>query len=453
MSRTRLLAAAALAGALSCTVAAAPAAASASVPPPAGALPSLPQVSSAQDGAGWLAGQLTPSGYIPSSTTPGQPDLAATANTVLALVSAGIDPTGVHAALAYLASHVDAYVTVGGRDGPGQLALLILDAHAAGGDSYSFGGTNLVSRLLATQRRYGPTSGLFGVQSATYDGAYRQGLSLAALAAAGVSSGSQLTAAESWLERQQCPDGGWTSLVTSSNPCNGNPASFEGPDTNSTALAVMGLSAAGALGATRASAAWQFLVHAQNADAGWGYEPNSASAPGSTDPDSTALVVQAILALGESPSATALTKSAANPVTVLRSFQLTSGPGSGAFFYPGSTAPNTLATYQAVPAMAEVKIPFNLAVTTPSFSAAQVGHSYSASLSARGGNRPYVWQVLPGNGTLPAGLSLDGSTGVVSGTPTRTGTSRFVVEVHDTRVTTTPMTDNVGWKVFSITVS
>ena len=453
MSRTHLLATAALACALSCSAAAAPAAASASVPPPAGAHPSLPQVSSAQTGAGWLAGQLTSSGYIPSSTTPGQPDLAATANTVLALVSAGVDPSGVHAALAYLASHVDAYVTVNGKDGPGQLALLILDAHAAYANPRSFGGTDLVSRLLATQRRSGLTAGLFGVQSATYDGVYRQGLSLTALAAAGVSIGSQLTAAESWLEKQQCQGGGWTSLITSNNPCNGNPASFEGPDTNSTALAVMGLSAVGVLGPTRASSAWQFLVHAEDAGAGWGYEPNSTSAPGSTDPDSTALVVQAILALGKSPSAPALVKGAADPVSALHSFQLTSGTGSGAFFYPGSSTPNTLATYQSVPAMAEVKFPFDLTVTTHSLPAGAVGHRYSATIAARGGNPPYTWLVLPGSGALPPGLSLDGSTGVVSGTPTGTGTSRFVVRLDDTRVTTTPMTDNVGWKVFSITVS
>lgn len=451
MFRHRLIATAALAGALSCTVAAAPASASAAVTP-SGALPSLPQVSSAQQGARWLASQFTSSGYIPS-TTPSQPDLSATANAVLALASAGVDPSGVHTALAYLESHVDAYVTVDGNDGPGQLALLILDAHATGGNPRSFGGTDLVSRLLATQRKSGATAGLFGVQSATYNGAYRQGLSLAALAGAGVTAGSQVTAAESWLESQQCPDGGWTSLITTSNPCDGNPADFEGPDTNSTALAVEGLSAIGVLGATRAAAAWGYIVNAQDADGGWGYEPNSTATPGTTDPDSTSLVVQAILALAKSPSAATLVKGAANPVSALRSFQLTSGVGSGAFFYPGSSAANLIATYQAVPAMADVKVPFDLSITTASLPSGHLGQHYSAALSASGGNRPYTWQVRPGSGSLPAGLSLDGSTGTISGTPTHAGTSSFTIEVHDTKVTTAPMTDNVGWKVLSITVS
>ena len=133
-----------------------------------------------------------------------------------------------------------------------------------------------------------------------------------------------MTPAESWLSAQQCSDGGWTSYVTSTNPCNGKPADFEGPDTNSTALAVEGLEAQHALGATAAAEALHFLTKAQDADGGWGYEPNTAKAPGSTDPDSTALVFQALLALGTPPS-TRQAVQAADPVAVLDSFQITSG--------------------------------------------------------------------------------------------------------------------------------
>ena len=74
------------------------------------------------------------------------------------------------------------YVRVDGSDGPGQLALLILDAHAMGVNPKAFGATDLVSCLLATERTSGTDKVLFGAQDATYDGAYRQGLSLAALA-------------------------------------------------------------------------------------------------------------------------------------------------------------------------------------------------------------------------------------------------------------------------------
>ncbi len=246
-----------------------------------------------------------------------------------------------------------------GSDGPGQLALLILDAHALGVSPTSFGGTDLVSRLLATQQATGANAGLFGAQDPTYDGAYRQGLSLAALAVAGVTSGSAVTAAEAWLTGQQCGDGGWTSYVTADNPCNGKPARYEGPDTNSTALAVEGLEAQHDLGASAAASALHFLLKAQDADGGWGYEPNSSRAPGSTDPDSTALVIQALLALGVPPTSAKFTKNA-DPVAVLESFQITSGAGAGGLVFPGESGADLLATYQAAPALAGVTFAYDL---------------------------------------------------------------------------------------------
>ena len=65
----------------------------------------------------------------------------------------------------YLESNVDPYVTAGGADGPGQLALLILDAGGVGGEPQSFGGTDLVARLLATEQTSGPDAGLFGTEA------------------------------------------------------------------------------------------------------------------------------------------------------------------------------------------------------------------------------------------------------------------------------------------------
>jgi len=368
MSTPRLLVAAALSACLLLfAVGAAPSTVAGAATPPApaprtatpSALPSLPQTASAHAGAAWLANQLTPSGFIPSATTPGQADLSATANTVLALAAAGTDLARAQTALGELAANVDQYVTVSGSDGPGQLALLILDAHALGADPASFGGTNLVTRLLATEQTTGVYAGLFGTQSPTYDGAVRQGLALAALAAAGVTSGPQVTAAEGWLTGQQCPDGGWTSYITTANPCDGSPANYAGPDTNSTAYAVIGLEAQHALDTAHSTNALGFLISAQDADGGWGYEPNTAGAPGTTDPDSTALVVQALISLGQSPSSAAFVRGSANPVSALLSFQLTAGTGAGGFTYPGDgPTPNLLATYQAVPAVAGVTFPF-----------------------------------------------------------------------------------------------
>lgn len=56
-----------------------------------------------------------------------------------------------------------------------------------------------------------------------------------------------------------------------------------------------------------------------------------------------------------------------------------------------------------------------LQISTTSLSAGTVGSAYSAQLSANGGTPPYTWSLT---GALPAGLSLNGSTGAIAGTPT-----------------------------------
>ncbi len=58
----------------------------------------------------------------------------------------------------------------------------------------------------------------------------------------------------------------------------------------------------------------------------------------------------------------------------------------------------------------------DLQITANSLPAGAVGSAYEATLSAAGGTPPYAWSLAAG--TLPAGLTLDGKSGVLSGTPT-----------------------------------
>jgi glucose/arabinose dehydrogenase/uncharacterized membrane protein len=58
-----------------------------------------------------------------------------------------------------------------------------------------------------------------------------------------------------------------------------------------------------------------------------------------------------------------------------------------------------------------------------------VGTPYSQTISASGGNAPYVYTVS--NGSLPPGLTLDSATGLISGTPTTSGSFNFTITATD----------------------
>lgn len=58
-----------------------------------------------------------------------------------------------------------------------------------------------------------------------------------------------------------------------------------------------------------------------------------------------------------------------------------------------------------------------------------VGTPYSHTFPASGGTTPYTFAII--SGALPTGLTLNTSTGVVSGTPTASGTFPFTIQVTD----------------------
>ena len=68
-------------------------------------------------------------------------------------------------------------------------------------------------------------------------------------------------------------------------------------------------------------------------------------------------------------------------------------------------------------------------VTSAAPASGVVGTAYSTTFTSSGGTAPNVWSVSVGS--LPAGLTLNPSTGVLSGTPTSAGTTDFTVKVTD----------------------
>ena len=75
-----------------------------------------------------------------------------------------------------------------------------------------------------------------------------------------------------------------------------------------------------------------------------------------------------------------------------------------------------------------------LTLTFPAPPSGTIGTAYTDTFTASGGTTPYTFSIS--SGTLPAGLTLNASTGVVSGTPTTAGTSNFTVKVTDAKSTT-----------------
>jgi hypothetical protein len=70
-----------------------------------------------------------------------------------------------------------------------------------------------------------------------------------------------------------------------------------------------------------------------------------------------------------------------------------------------------------------------LQVVTQSLPAATELQPWSAALQATGGTSPYQWSVI--SGSLPSGISLNGLTGMLSGTAATAGTFVFTVRVTD----------------------
>jgi thermitase len=84
-----------------------------------------------------------------------------------------------------------------------------------------------------------------------------------------------------------------------------------------------------------------------------------------------------------------------------------------------------------------------LTITTSSVPSGNLDFAYSKTLTVTGGVLPYSWAISSGN--LPNGLTLNSSTGAISGTPTLTGIFDFTGQVTDANASS-------AYKNLSITV-
>jgi hypothetical protein len=108
------------------------------------------------------------------------------------------------------------------------------------------------------------------------------------------------------------------------------------------------------------------------------------------------------------------------------------------FFGPGHTAYVELSDLSGGRLAADaIRFEFDgvvMVITTEQLPVGILGVPYSATLSAFGGMPAYTWGLV--SGSLPTGLSLDVSSGQITGTPAATGDYSFTVAVSDAQGTT-----------------
>jgi hypothetical protein len=249
------------------------AALSAALPQTAGAVTANRE--RALEGSSYVVSQQRASGAICAFSC-----IGSTADAIESLVAARTAPRAVRNALTYLRGQVQR----GHGGAVGLRAKIVMAAVAGGADPRSFGGTNLVAAIRATE----DADGRFG-SAALFD----QALAILALRAAGVGASAQ---ARHWLAAAQCADGGWQYDEPVSAADNQHCRSTVDPggdfftsDSNTTSLAVQVLRTG-----SRVNDALSFLATLRDGTAGWGYSQCCTT----TDTNSTAMAIQAYVAAG-----------------------------------------------------------------------------------------------------------------------------------------------------------
>jgi hypothetical protein len=92
-----------------------------------------------------------------------------------------------------------------------------------------------------------------------------------------------------------------------------------------------------------------------------------------------------------------------------------------------AVAPGAAPTVSTLPAGSAISLAA-LSIGCPAAAVGQVGTPYNSALEATGGTPPYTFSIV---GLLPNGLTLDPTTGAITGTPTTSGVAEFEAVTTD----------------------
>lgn len=298
---------------------------------PVQAAPSAPTIDHSEainDALAYLETQQLPSGAFPGWT--GEADEFTTIKVVFALAadhrpvsSLTISDT---TTLDYLKTQSYSYTRNVTGTFPGRIGMLAAAAVAGNEDPYSFGGMNIVNELTST---YHSATGAYST-TASAAGAVNQWWSIIGLAAA--QEQVPVTATNYLLGLQEA-DGGWGYGF--------------GGDVDATAYALQALLASGNVQPTDSQVqdGFEFLSAQQNEQGGWGYWWGPDYFPSA---DSTAAVIQALVAAGYTPATESwAVASGKNPHANLAAFQAPDG----------SFSSNAMGTAHAIAGLAEAPLP------------------------------------------------------------------------------------------------
>ena len=300
--------------------------------------------------ASWLASQVSADGSVldPYSS---EPSVDWSVNVATALVAGGDQGAALERAMAYVEANAQTYISSGTSDETGHLSWLILLAVWTGADPGAFGATDidLVARLMSRLGIAEP--GLFGTVD-DYTPVTNQALAILALTA---SSRDVPEEALAWLMDQQCTApsqqvGGWQGYRAEVSPgvradcVPATSTAYNRPDAVSTSFAVQAIIDRQTDPGPAVDAAVSFFRRLQSAS------PPAAGGFGQfigdpADPNSTAVVIQALRAAGALQEDWSL--GGGDPRSSLATWVIDSGDDSGALSSPYSSGGADLfATFQ-----------------------------------------------------------------------------------------------------------